>query len=421
MNVNTSQPQPSQAFVQPSSGPGVARRLSVPSRRATTAQVVHHLRDDDGDSSIRQDVPSEDNSSTTEDIMPFFNDDASELADDVGMEESESNPNKVLFSLDKVKPILRAAAQAAGAEFIEDDVEQPSLLFGNLTQKSSQVTPVVTMPPDVHALQSRVNKAGTKLTYSKLLQKSFRVSEEDYHSFFRVPALDVGAVNYLKPDKSAKQQTFLPAKETMLSNMDRHVRSSARIASFQLMIMNALTINLSDGNAGEDIDQPDGSFAMAKLSTALASELLRNSMKLSHHIGLMRRQNVYFGIRNKYKDELVSRLRKLESDSEYLFAGEFMKVFKKVAKDIQSRQSMDKPFTSFSQSTSSDTQQQASTSSTSTSRGSGYRGKNRGRNKNNKSRGSFRNNATQQGSNQRGSQRGRGQDRGRRGKPWSRF
>lgn len=303
------------------------------------------LPSDNDDSSIADDM-------SMQDVYPLLQDEEEEELDldDGRGQEQVAEAIKVLFSADRINPILKAAAQAAGAEVLSDDKPESSLLYGNLGQPASNLTPILSIPNDVHTLQSEVFKSKGALDKSVFFQKALRVPEEDYQQFFATPKMDNEALIFVKNDKLAKQRCYLPALETQFVNMDKHVRVMSRLATFQLMIMNALSIGLSDGEGQSEqaTEEPDSLFNMSKLSAALAGQQLRYSMRMSQHLVKARRDNVYFGIRGKRKDELLEKLKKVEFDSTTIFGGKFAKICKKVAKDIKHQEVFDEPSSEFS-------------------------------------------------------------------------
>jgi len=423
-----------------------ARMLSVPSRRrslvasAPTGPLPDTDRPLSGDSSVRSPrvdppIPSRDRVPTgddlsLEDCMPLFTVDSHDSGSSVLESDAVPDSMRKRFSRDRLNPVLSAAAKAAGSEFVKDEVRQSSLLFGNTSMRRGGVDPISQMPPDVYNFQDDVRSFKGTLGNSSFFNKLFRVPEEDYTQLFKTPEVDADTLAFIKPQVKASPSNYFSSTEKFLCNIDRELRILSRVSAFQLLILNALSIQLSDGCAdGEERDSPDGPFAMAKLASDIASQQVQHSMRISHHTLSLRRDNVYAGVVGKYKDDLVSRLKEIDLNGEYLFAGDFSSKVKEVAKRVQREYTVSKGLQS--------TQSKSSTRDRSVTKGSSKSASSYGNSRNhpyaNRGRGnassdrSFSSNRSNNSSNQRGNQRNnnnnnRGQSRGRgRGRPGSRF
>jgi len=401
--------------------------------RNIAPRVVDHddsQADVDVDINPHQDAPSvdDDEGSVSDSIsfaeaMPYFRDDAVST-DSVYDDAVEQVPDslKASFSRDRINPILLYAGRVAGAEFIPEDKRESSLLFGKVGMGSRKIDPVVSMPPDIYNIQDDVrSKKRGALGKSIFFNQTFRVPETDFVQLFKAPDMDADAVEFVKPQNKQTQSTFLPQLEKNLFAMDRELRTLVRMSSFQLLILNALAIQLSE--EGED-SAPDGPFATAQFAAELASQQIQQSMIISHNTLLCRRENVYAGVSSKYKSDLVSRLKKIKLDGQLLFAGEFTSKFKEVARRIKRDQTLGKTFQAFPNNATGKGKSKGSSSSSfsySNSRSHPYSGKGRGRGSGNQ-QGNQQGNSGNSSHKRGGRQNNRGQARGRgRGGSGSRF
>ena len=92
--------------------------------------------------------------------------------------------------------------------------------------------------------------------------------EEDYRELFKVPDMGSDVESFLK-GYAGTQSSYVKAWENSLKNIDQELRSLSRLSSFQLLIANAMAIQLSDS---PDAKAKDGPFAMAKLFSGLVCE-----------------------------------------------------------------------------------------------------------------------------------------------------
>jgi len=319
----------------PSTSRGGAVDRGLVSRRATLRS--HSDRDTPSD---HDDSDSDDDDVDIRAVMPTLRGDsgfAAGLSDsDEGDDADPSSESlKVVFSRDKVIPVLREAGRVAGVEFKEDEKPQSSLIFGNLSLGHRKSTPVIRMPQDVYDLLDQVKQYYKgKLGGSKFFDQLLRVPPEDFTQLFTPPILDQDVVEFLKGSRNFRQRVYLPVQEKNLRKLDASIKNVTRLAAFQLMILNRLCIELSDGQAG-DVDAPDGAFAMSRLASDLAGQLVSQSMRTSMNIIILRRNNVYAGISGKYKDDIISRLTDLKLNNEAVFARKFTKVIKKVARKVK--------------------------------------------------------------------------------------
>jgi len=362
-----------------------------------------------------------------DDVIASFRDDAPThddfddgvFADDGYDPQDESI--KARFSRDRLLPILQTAGLAANVEFEEEEKPESSLIFGGLGLHNRKIVPVVRMPPEVRTTQDEVRNHKGSLGGSRIFNTIFRVPEEDFSEFFNPPMFDQDAARFFAPHKSKRQMSYLPMLEADLIKLDREIRVIARLSAFQLLILNALTIQLSDDVTGEG-HEGDSPFAMAKLSAELTGQQLTQLMRVSHAIIPMRRANVCAGLTSKHKEDITTRLKELDLDSDFLFAGRFTDVLKETAKKIKRDQTIGDVLQSSNTSRQprgkgrGASKNNASSSNNARSHPYGNRGKGRGFNRSSEGAGTSRGGRN----NQR--QGGRGQGRGRgRGRSQSRF
>jgi len=345
--VITSQPPPTlsvRSVTRPTMKLSVASRRT-PSTSSSVPTDGHVRTDDPMVSSSDHDSPSDDidMSAIMSSLRPRIdgNDDDDILKDDEDENDPESESLRSIFSKQKVNPVLRAAGMAAGVEFFKEEKPQASLIFGSLSAGQSKICPVLHMPPDIHNLQDTVKRRfkGT-LKNSKFFSQILRVPDNDFEKLFSVPRLDSDAASFLKSQNRNIQVGYLPALERNLLRMDHEIKTLSRISAFQLLILNTLSIELSDSQSG-DTSSPDGAFAMSTLASDLAGQQLSHSMRLSLNNICIRRDNVYAGLsEGKFKSDIVSRLGDLDLNNELLFNGKFNKSIRKVARKNQSVQSL---------------------------------------------------------------------------------
>jgi len=331
---------------------------------------------------------------------------------------------KTRFSRERLLPILKSAGLAANVEFEGEEKPESSLLFGGLGLRSRKVTPMVRMPPEVCTAQEEVRSSYKgALGNSRVFNTIFRVPEDDFVDYFNPPAFDADALQFFAPLKSKKQWTYLPAWEEQLVKLDREIRGVSRLAAFQLLILNNLTIQLSDDESGEG-HEPDSPFAMARLTAELAGQQIKQLMRISHATIPMRRNNVCAGLSGAHKEDIASRLKGLRLDSQSLFAGKFTEALKEVHKKIKREQAIGKVVQSETSTYRSRGKGKGASKSSSSSYGNsrshpyGNRGKGRGSTQHSDNSGS----SSYRGGRGGNRQGGRGQGRGRgRGRPQSRF
>ena len=432
-------------------------RLSVPSRNASGFNIPGKVSgipvesdEDDEDLLPLQDYPSDvdasqegddDDDLSIADALPLFqrdnNDDDNDNDSQAVDINNDTTPESIsaMFSKERLNPILHIAGQAAGIEYTQEDKPAPALIFGNLSATRGKLTPTICMPQDVRDLQDHVRRFKGALGVKNpgnFFAKALRVPEEDFTEFFRPPQLDADARRLLKPCTKNKQQKYLPALEARLINIDYSLRTTLRLAAFQLIILNKLAIELSptanDGEEGEDSSSPTSPFEMARLAADLAGQQLRQTMTISHHTVAQRRENVYCGIGTKYRDDLIAELKKLDLGSKQLFNGKFLKSFKEVSKGVEHQRVLSTALTSLDKKSTSRRQSSYAASAALTrGRVHPYNSRGRGRSSTrayaSSSRGTTPSSYTPMNNN-RGArpQSGRGRGRSRsRGRPWSRF
>ena len=270
--------------------------------------------------------------------------------------EEEDKDDKV-FTSDRVAPILTAAAMLAGAEYVDSKVRQSSLAFGNPGLKKSAVDPVVVIPSDIHQFQEDAASTKRKLGSADALNRVFRVSEQDFAQFFTVPQMDSDVAGFLENAAIGSPNAYCKTWESMLMGVDREIRSVTRLCTFQLLISNALSINLSDNCAEKDgVRTDDGPFAMAKLSADLNARSINLLMQLSAKNRAARRENVCTGIKNmrintRARTKIVKKLKKLPLTGVTLFGKrKFTSTVKKVTKSVKDERTLGFNLQSFFQS-----------------------------------------------------------------------
>ena len=282
------------------------------------------------------------------------------------------------------------------------------------------------MPPDIYTYQEDALAAAGALGKAADLRTVFQVPEEDFRALFSLPKLDADVQEFLKNSATASQSNFIKSWEVTLTKIDKDLRAMSRLSAFQLLVLNALTIHLSDNCAESEASAKDGPFAMARLAADLASRQVNMALRFSAHMTRERRSNVYAGLRGDHKDRLVTKLKKLDLNNDTVFGGSFSKSMRKVVKEVQGekalglqRQAFSAPASKSRGRSSSRASQRRSTGSDSrnhpyASRGS--RGRGRGRSSSYKAPAST---ASSRGGAQGGRKQQRG--RGRGGRPWKRF
>jgi len=246
------------------------RTLSVPSHRrasstSTTASVMasvpsHRAKpstsrvdtsrppamDDDGDDVTPAGV-------SVGDMVSMFSKDAGGTGDaddgsvvDSVVSEVDDDTIRARFSRERLFPILKAAGIAANIECEEEEEGERSLIFGGLGLNRRKIMPIVKMPPEIYTTQQDVRKYKGTLGGGRVFNTIFRVPEDDFEQLFNPPVFDTQAEEFFASQSKQKQATFLPAWEKQLVNLDRELRIVARLSAFQLIILNTLSIELSD-------------------------------------------------------------------------------------------------------------------------------------------------------------------------------
>ncbi len=316
---------------------------SVPSRELTSRQL-EQSEDSDEDEDEPSEVSDDDESSALGNEADLFRE--IEHSDTGTLDPSQQDldhdaqdeRDKKIFSKDRVDPILLSAAQLAGTEFLEDTVSKSTLLFGHSGLKRKRPSPILSMPPDVYEFRDQARSFSGSLGKTSALTSVFRVPEEDFKGLFRVPDLGSDVETFLK--KTPGTQTgYIRSWENALKGIDRELRSLSRLASFQLLITNAMAIHLSDTENGAEKDSP---FAMAKLSADMAARQTTMLMRLSAHTVRLRRDNVFASILGHHKSKLVDKLKSMDLQDASLFGdGGFAATIKSVAKRVTDEHTLD--------------------------------------------------------------------------------
>ncbi len=271
----TSQPSGMVVQSQPTSSSSVT--LSVPSRRgragsrgaasavvrtsegsvpssysSNTANELRESQSEPLSDSDRElsDVSDEESSTLGNEADSFREavDDGHELVEDGDQDtptDVQEQKDRKIFSKDRVDPILLSAAQLAGAEYLDSTESKSTLLFGQSGLKRSRPSPILFMPPDVYEFRDDARSYKGAVGKTNALTTIFRVPEEDYRELFKVPDMGSDVESFLKGYAST-QSSYVKAWENSLKNIDQELRSLSRLSSFQLLIANAMAIQLSD-------------------------------------------------------------------------------------------------------------------------------------------------------------------------------
>ncbi len=365
--VVTTQPQGSLIQSQPVAS--LPATLSVPSRRdiprrgdasnmtsitpsvQQTASHLEEVSDSDQDYSPESDAAS----STLGNEADLFREEsvsvgrAQSLDQDDEDNDEQDEKDKKIFSADRIDPILRSAAQLAGAEFMDSKESKSSLLFGQSGLKHTKSSPILCMPPDIYELRDEARTRKISLGKVHALTTIFRVPEDDFKELFRTPDLGKDVEAFLKKSPGV-QPSYIKAWEVTLKKLDRDLRAITRLASFQLLVANAMAIQLSDSSDAAERDSP---FQMARLSADLSARQTAVLMQLSAQTVHLRRENVFASVKGVHKDKLVSKLKDMSITSDSLFGeGGFTSTVKKTAKDVDSERTLGARFRSFGPSSS---------------------------------------------------------------------
>jgi hypothetical protein len=144
--------------------------------------------------------------------------------------------------------------------------------------------------------------------------------------------MDTDVSDLMKQFRSMKIDRFSHFWDLELVLLDKHIKQVQKLAVFQGSIINALTIDLQpldDQSAGCS----DFAIPAAQLAGDMAAQMMRQSIRLSHRITQLRRQNVCAGLGgyiSKVTDALVDI--PYHQDPTYLFGGLYSKTSKSAAK-----------------------------------------------------------------------------------------
>jgi hypothetical protein len=263
------------------------------------------------------------------------------------------------------------------------------------------------LPIEVGKLSTEIaNRKKLFVKPPRAFNHAFRVSEQEYESFFTVPKIDEKADLILKQlNSSNKLTSFSRFWENELVIMDTFMRSMTRLAAFQLSILNASLVELQPL---QDQDPGNSEFAIpvTELATDIAAQMMKLSINHSHKITRVRRQNACIGIKAKVIDMLGDDLMEVryDADSTLLFGGLYDKTAKQAAKKQEAANATKRSQSNSNRSSSSNyrggrkNQQYSNPGPSSSSNSRGYKRKNDGTYTHPAKRG-----------------RGNGQDRGHRG------
>ena len=236
-----------------------------------------------------------------------------------------------VFNADRVNPILTAAARFAEIEFVPDEEPESKLMFGNSGLRRKRPSPILFMPPDVYTAQKEAREYKGKIGSTPSLMGIFKVPQEDYDALFAVPKLGPDVEAFVQ-SSTVVPDGYVKRWEETLCSLDGMTRGLTRLAAFQLLIANALGVQLSDA---QDAAEPDSPSAMASLSADIASRQVAMLMRFSEHTCRLRRENVFASIHGQHKKKLETKLKELDLGGGNLFGGKgFLKSLSKVAKHI---------------------------------------------------------------------------------------
>lgn len=268
-------------------------------------------------------------------------------------EDGEATRTYKVFAKPVVIPILRAVAETSvfGIDQDTSDVDECALLVGNMRLPQSKDQAWLKVPREVALFReaaikesSKVeDKAGNKkLGYASKLCSSarqikeiFKVSDEDDEEFFAECVLDKDVKGFLKDDR---RKGFRPDWEQALLGFDTQVKSLQRLAVFQLMILQAIVVDLapSDEASEEDLAEAqtvDGNLACCKLLADMAGHSVKGMSVLLAQLSKLRRRNVGDGLEVAgFSAEFVKELYKVPSPANKLFADRLQETTKKAAK-----------------------------------------------------------------------------------------
>ena len=287
------------------------------------------------------------------------------------------------FATSRISPIISAVAQLLNLE-ADSDTElecEPSLAFGDLDNVSRNQAPMIRMPNELASLSSKIRKVDKSISQPNVavrsvLTKAFRVSREDYDSFFSIPRMDDDILPLIKDPPSAKP-AYSKTLDRSLSGLDSYSKLIQRLSAFQLTILNALLIDYQPLDSDLNTDSTFHLEAI-KLVTDLSAQQLRLAAYLSHAITQQRRANVCDGLKGRFIDPLINSLQKAPAnkDPTKLFGGQFKKIAKTEAKFRASEDSVQKLSSQQSSSTSSYNQKGSfSQRGAYNQRGNNFRGK----------------------------------------------
>jgi hypothetical protein len=207
-----------------------------------------------------------------------------------------------------------------------------SWIYGSLGLPNKNEA-ILQMPNELLAEVTRTNES--KKWYKaphRVFDAVFRVSDDDYKKFFYAPHLDTDVKELMNQYKSNKIDCFSRFWEDELFSLHRHVIGLEKIFVFQASIINALAIDLQPL---DDQTQCVSDFAIpaAQLAGDMAAHSMRQSIKLSHRICQLRRQNVCAGLKG-YIEKVTDALLDIPYNHkpELLFGGLYDKTSRTAAK-----------------------------------------------------------------------------------------
>jgi hypothetical protein len=266
------------------------------------------------------------------------------ILDEPGQVEGQDDQDSKIFGKDRVDPILLTAAQLAGAEYLQSEEAQTSLVFGHSGLKKKKVSPILCMPPDIYGMRDDARAFKGALGKTNALTGVFRVPDDDFAELFHVPPLGKYVDSFVRKSPG-NQPFFIKNWEAGLKGIDHELRTLSRLATFQLLIANAMSIQLSDSAGAEDKDSP---FAMARLTTDLAARQAAVLMRLSTQTVRLRRENVFASVPGLHKQRLIEKLKELPISNDSLFGdGGFLKVVKRIAGDVAREKTLGSQLHSF--------------------------------------------------------------------------
>jgi hypothetical protein len=203
-------------------------------------------------------------------------------------------------------------------------------MYGSLTAPKRN-PPILLIPCEVEEAAQAARAAKKYLTFPSKLNTVFRVNDEDYKKYFVSPSMDEDIDDMLDKTSPEKLWQFSYFWERKTLALDRRMRTITRVSAFQLAILNALLVDLQPGE--DSSGSSDFALAASKLLVDMSMQVMTESVRASHYLSQLRRNNVCAGL----KGEVSSMTKELlalpyDSDSTQLFAGQFHKVLKSVAK-----------------------------------------------------------------------------------------